>query len=135
MRRAGPTVPLTVAFIVLLAACSSLGTQPEGSLALPHIESEVRLLAAFNGSLEGDEDLGCVWLVSERGRARIAAVWPAPHFALFDPLRIFGPEGELVWEEGTPLDAGGGHRRDIVRHVPVACRTGDSAWHIGSIGD
>lgn len=58
-------------------------------------------------TLNGDEALGCVWVEGADG-ARTAVVWPFGFQAFGNPLRIVGPDGQLVAQQGDVLAIGGG---------------------------
>lgn len=64
--------------------------------------------ALFEGAtLNGDEARGCVWVEGADG-ARTAVVWPFGFQALGNPLRIVGPDGQPVAQQGDVLALGGG---------------------------
>jgi hypothetical protein len=76
----------------------------------------------------GDEKSGCVWF-AESGTDELRAVlWPEGFRAAFDPVRIYNPEGRVVWREGVEMSVSGGPSTVHVDRIPPACRTGDLAW-------
>jgi hypothetical protein len=76
----------------------------------------------------GDARLGCVWLYDEGTRANRAVLWPKGYRAAFHPVRIYDPDGVIVWREGEQRSLGGGPSPVHVDRIPARCRTGDLAW-------
>jgi len=81
----------------------------------------------------GDARLGCVWLL--RDGTRYAVLWPSGFRAAFGPVRIYDPDGRVVWREGVEHAIGGGWSTERVERIPAACRTGDTAWWIRGAGE
>ncbi|MGH3441135.1 MAG: hypothetical protein ACRDUY_03645, partial [Nitriliruptorales bacterium] len=106
-----------IAFSLLLAACG--GDDP--TIADP---GEPDLVATLGGDphLEG----GCVWLDRVPGEPapgeadRYTPTWPAGYTAEFDPIRLVGPDGEVVAEEGDTLRVEGAVDENRV----TTCMTG-----------
>ncbi|MBW3665621.1 MAG: hypothetical protein KY469_21205 [Actinobacteria bacterium] len=107
---------LIVAVAVLLAACGGTSeptardTSPaqDGS---PTSSSE----AAFTGSLGGDAQLegGCAWLETET-EGRVEPRWPDGYRVAFEPVRLLGPDGEVVAEEGDTVTVRGAIAGDVM---------------------
>lgn len=66
----------------------------------------------LEGTLGGDAQLegGCAWLEAEDGRYEV--LYPNGYEIAFDPVRLLGPEGETVAEEGDALRVEGQVTKD-----------------------
>jgi hypothetical protein len=106
----------------------------QGTIALPAHGSRATPLARIVASVAGDARLGCVWLVEEGTLKRRALLWPTGYRAAFAPLRIYDPNGRIVWREGEVRSLGGGASPVHVERIPRACRVGDSAWWLPGAG-
>lgn len=127
-------VLLTVLAVVLFAACGGTSeptadrrsptedTSPTGETSpaedsSPTSSSE----AAFTGALGGDAQLegGCAWLETKR-EGRVEPRWPDGYRVAFDPVRLLGPDGEVVAEEGDTITV----RGEIAGDVMTICQVG-----------
>lgn len=104
---------LAVLAAFLLSACGGAGGDPAGGGA-----GEADLAGRFGGdaALEG----GCAWLDPVDGGERVQPVWPAGYEVRFDPLRLIGPDGETVAEEGDTVLVDGERAEDAV----TVCQVG-----------
>ncbi len=125
---------------VLLAACSSRGTEPTeppqeradtGILRVQVRDPGYGMDALIGGVVEVDLDAGCVWLSDPYG-ARYPVVWPMGTTAAVDPFAIVLPDGTIVWP-GDRVGGGGGFvpaasATHGLEPFPAAClQTGDAA--------
>lgn len=69
--------------------------------------------ARVGGVLRGDADQGCLWLEHRSGE-RLAVLWPPGYSAMFGPVRLIGPDGEVVAREGETISGGGGHYEEKI---------------------
>jgi hypothetical protein len=76
---------------------------------------------ALAGRLGGDAQLegGCAWLDEVGGGrrtgqpSRYEPLWPEGYHVTFDPVRLWGPDGEVVAEEGDVVRVQGRVRTDV----------------------
>lgn len=68
----------------------------------------------LEGALGGDPQLegGCAWL--DTGDQRYEVFYPEGYRITFEPLRLMGPDGETVAEEGDPVRVRGRVADDMV---------------------
>lgn len=94
-------------------------TPTEGDSAVPE-EDAMPEEAAIEGTLGGDAQLegGCAWVDTAGGRYQV--LWPTGYEILFDPVRLEGPDGEVVAEEGDTLRVDGRTAPDMMS----VCMTG-----------
>lgn len=76
--------------------------------------------AMIEGTLGGDAQLegGCAWVDTAEGRYQV--LWPAGYEIRFDPLRLEGPDGEVVAGEGDTVRVEGQTAPDMMS----ICMTG-----------
>lgn len=103
-----------------LASAVNSGEQPDrlvlerdGRILLPTHgggSDEPQSGAALPGVLRGDVgiDGGCVWIDTEASEPRVAILWPRGYSARFDPVRVYGPDGQLLARGGDRVTLGGG---------------------------
>jgi hypothetical protein len=91
----------------VLAGCP--GPTEEGPVTAPEPEP-----ADLEGTLGGDADLegGCAWLDVDDERYEV--FWPEGYEVAFDPVRLLGPDGETVAEEGEVVRVRGEVAEDVV---------------------
>ncbi len=121
-------VLLTVLAIVLIAACGGAGeptadgrsptedTSPTGDSSPTEDASPTSSTEApFTGTLGGNAQLegGCAWLETE-SEGRVEPRWPDGYRVAFDPVRLLGPDGEVVAEEGEEIEVEGSIDRDLM---------------------
>ncbi|MBW3562655.1 MAG: hypothetical protein KY437_09170 [Actinobacteria bacterium] len=114
---------MTLLTLLLLAACGGTsgptadGRSPTGDASPSPISSG----AAFVGTLGGDAQLegGCAWLETET-EGRVEPRWPDGYRVVFDPVRLLGPDGETVAEEGDTVEVHG----EIADDVMTICQVG-----------
>lgn len=92
---------------LLVAACSTEPTAPPPS-------DETAGSEMLEGTLGGDAQLegGCAWLETEDGRFEV--MYPDGYEVAFDPLRLLGPGGETLAEEGQTIRVEGAQAPDMV---------------------
>lgn len=73
------------------------------------------------GTLGGDSQLegGCAWLDVDVGRStveadRVEPSWPQGYRVEFEPVRLVGPDGQVVAEAGDLVMVDGALRPDVV---------------------
>lgn len=121
------TFPWLVAVALLLAACggtdeptadgrSPVGSEPT-SAGPPADAGE----ADLSGTLGGDAQLegGCAWLETE-SEGRVEPRWPEGYRIEFEPVRLVGPGGEVIAEEGDTVAVNG----RIAGDVMTICQVG-----------
>lgn len=66
------------------------------------------------GTLGGSAELegGCAWLEASEGRFEV--IYPEGYRVEFEPLRLIGPDGETVAEEGDELTVAGAPAGDVM---------------------
>lgn len=119
--------------VLVLQACTQGGT--EGSSADASVVPIPTQTDGFGGEdaritgvLQGDASEGCLWLEGPDGE-RTSVLWPPGYAAMFDPVRLVGPEGDVVANGGDQLQAGGGlYREEIPR-----CQYGDTVARVRGI--
>lgn len=76
---------------------------------------------AITGTLGGDESLegGCAWLDTADGRYQV--LWPDGYTVEFGPVRLLGPEGEVVADAGQTLTVEGEPAEDMMS----VCQVGE----------
>lgn len=105
---------LTVMLLaLLLVACGE-----DAAVTPPPDEPEPT--GMLEGTLSGDAQLegGCAWLETDDGRYEV--LYPTGYEVAFDPLRLLGPDGETVAEEGEAVTVRGTEASDMVS----ACQVG-----------
>jgi hypothetical protein len=116
-----PTLVI-VGLALLLSACGPQEVSPIDDIG-DHQDDDHR--ADLSGRLEGDPQLegGCVWLRQDAGdrpfpddidHEQVEPLWPDGYRIDFDPLRLLGPDGEVVAEEGQTIHVDGEVRHDMV---------------------
>ncbi|HVM01020.1 MAG TPA: hypothetical protein VM324_17145 [Egibacteraceae bacterium] len=97
----------------LLVACG----QDPATAPPPEEPTEGELV---EGTLGGDADLegGCAWLEAADGRYDV--MYPDGYTIAFDPVRVVGPDGEVVAEEGEVLRV----RGHIDAEMMTVCQVG-----------
>lgn len=111
--------------IVLLAACGGAtgptadGRSP-GAESSPGDDAPTRE-AAFTGTFGGNAELegGCAWLDTHT-EGRVEPRWPDGYRVTFDPVRLLGPDGDVVAEEGDTIAVDG----SIADDVMTICQVG-----------
>ena len=137
MSRRGAALLLVVAFAALGASCSRESSQ-RIDVPTTRIPEETGFTALFVGTLAGDEEAGCVWLLPEQqgekdyDPVRVAVVWPAGFSARTNPLRLYDAKGRLVAREGK-LRLGGGYGSAAGFEELGRCRLGESVWITSSV--
>lgn len=76
----------------------------------------------------GNARLGCIWLYDTFIDKNRAVLWPEGYRAAFNPVRIYDPDGVIVWREGDLRTLGGGPVEVFIERIPPACRIGATAW-------
>lgn len=113
---------LLIIFAVLLAACGG-GAGPTADGRSPGADATTTGPpgSAFTGTLGGDAQLegGCAWLDTEE-EGRVEPRWPDGYRVAFDPVRLLGPDGEVVAEEGDTVAVDG----EIAGDVMTICQVG-----------
>lgn len=114
---------LLITFLsALLAACGG-GTGPTADGRSPDGDATTAegREAAFTGTLGGDAQLegGCAWLETEE-EGRVEPRWPDGYRVEFDPVRLLGPDGDVVAEEGDTVAVDG----EIAGDVMTICQVG-----------
>lgn len=76
--------------------------------------------AMLEGTLGGDAQLegGCAWLDAADGRYEVQ--YPDGFEIAFDPLRLVGPDGDTVAEEGDTVRVDG----QVAEHMMSICQVG-----------
>lgn len=89
--------------VVVLSACGGIGGRSLRS-------------ADLTGRLGGDRQLegGCAWLDPIAGGERVEPQWPAGYRVEFGPLRLVGPDGQTIAEEGDAVRVNGEVADDAV---------------------
>lgn len=110
---------LLVISMIVLAGCG-----PGDDTAGPGEEPDTgEDRADLSGALGGDAQLegGCAWLErvengfpSEVERDRIEPLWPEGYTVEFGPVRLVGPDGEVVAREGEVVHVNGEVDTDIM---------------------
>ncbi len=89
---------------------------------------EMLQLAELVGRLEGDPERGCLWIVGMPGHPR-SIVWGGLEVRR-DPLRLVGPDGQVIARPGDLLRLGGG---SAPAGQPVDCKVSDYTFIANSI--
>lgn len=97
---------------LLVTSCSAASTpDPVPIPTGPPGDSQYALTY---GTLQGDAHSKCLWLGDASPddplavKGRVTVVWPHGYSALFDPVRLVGPDGRVVARQGDRLKLGGG---------------------------
>lgn len=122
MRRILPTLALVLALAA--AACGSSDDPAD----IPDDTASAIEAGTLTGVLGGDGQLegGCAWIEPTGGPDadigdRVQPLWPEGHRVEFDPeLRLLGPDGEVVAQEGDELVLEGAPAEDMM----TACQVG-----------
>lgn len=110
-------VVLLAGVALLLAACGGDGgggdqagdTTPEGTEA----DGDPAVGEEISGVLRGDAQLegGCAWLETDAGNVEV--FYPPGYEIAFDPVRLVGPDGEVVATEGEQVTVRGQAATDM----------------------
>lgn len=114
------TAPVILGLLLLVASCGGSGEpaadgrSPVGSMPTtgsPTVGGEADLV----GTLGGDAQLegGCAWLDTE-AEGRVEPHWPEGYRVAFDPVRLLGPDGEVVAEAGDTVRVSGAIAGDVM---------------------
>jgi hypothetical protein len=92
-------------------------------------------LAITSGTLEGDPEEGCVWLVEdlEEGEdldATMTLMWRAGHVFDTSTMEVLDPDGEPVANVGDDVTLGGG---EVPHLEPDRCEASDRIWVVSSV--
>ncbi|MFN2555654.1 MAG: hypothetical protein ABR592_02070 [Nitriliruptorales bacterium] len=75
----------------------------------------------LSGRLDGDPELegGCDWLdalgpLLDEEASRFEPLWPQGYSVAFNPVRLHGPDGQVVAQEGDVVTVAGRTRPDVV---------------------
>lgn len=120
-RRAVPAA-LVGAVLMVLAGCGGQGDPAVGGDQDGETTDEqAGESTTVTGTLAGDPDLegGCAWLESDDGRAEV--LWPEGYRVTFEPLRLRGPDDEVVAEDGEEVTVRGEFTEDRVS----VCQVGE----------
>lgn len=114
------TAPLMLGLLLLVASCggsgdptvdgrSPAGSEPTAGSTTGGGEADLV------GTLGGDAQLegGCAWLESE-AEGRVEPRWPEGYRIAFDPVRLLGPDGEVVAEAGDTVRVNGAVADDVM---------------------
>lgn len=118
--------PVVLTLGLLLVACggageptadgrSPVGTEPTAGSPADGAGAEL------TGTLGGDAQLegGCAWLDTE-AEGRVEPRWPEGYEIAFGPVRLVGPDGEVVAEESDTVAV----RGEIAEDVMTICQVG-----------
>lgn len=124
---------LACAGLVVLVACGpaqrddAAGTEPPASTVdetpPQPAGGDIRGLLAGDPQLEG----GCAWIQTDDG-TRYEVIYPEGYRVEMDPLRLVGPDGDVVAEEGDTLEVSGALAEDMVS----VCQVG-RIWRADSV--
>ncbi len=97
---------------------------------------EVGMMASLTGRLEGDPASGCLWIdgppKTAAGGGPISIVWPQGYEVRHEPLRLVGPDGQVVARPGDILRMAGG---STGAGQPVDCKVGDFGFAVNPYVD
>lgn len=120
------TAPLILGLLLLVAACggsgepaadgrSPVGSEPTSGSTTDGGGADLVGTLGGDGQLEG----GCAWLESE-AEGRVEPRWPEGYRVAFDPVRLLGPDGEVVAEAGDSVRVSGAVADDVM----TVCQVG-----------
>lgn len=110
---------------IVLAGCAGSGTAGPGPAVPPvpdageDVGAPGQAAGAITGTLGGDPGLegGCAWLDTPEGRYEV--LWPPDYRVQQQPLRLLGPDGQTVAEEGQRLTVEGEPATDALSYCQV----------------
>ncbi len=119
------TLPLLLLVLTLVVTACGGGDDPSDA---PDDTGDATEAGTLTGVLGGDAQLegGCAWIEPTGGPDadlgdRVEPLWPDGHRVEFEPdLRLLGPDGEVVAEEGDELVLEGAAAEDMA----TACQVG-----------
>lgn len=100
--------------LVLLLAVTAAGCGGVGGRSLRSADLTARL--GGDAQLEG----GCAWLDPIAGGERVEPQWPQGYRVEFEPVRLVGPDGQVIAEEGESVRVNG----EIADDVASICQVG-----------
>lgn len=120
------TAPVILGLLLLAASCggsgqptadgrSPVGSEPTSGTTTDGDEADLV------GTLGGDAQLegGCAWLETD-AEGRVEPRWPEGYRVAFDPVRLLGPDGEVVAEAGDTVGVSGTLADDVM----TVCQVG-----------
>ncbi len=122
---------VAVMFCALLAGAACAGTRDPADAPQPTTQRSLRemeMLAELVGRLEGDPERGCLWIVGD-GRP-VSIAWGRSFEIRRDPLRLVGPEGQVIARPGDVLSLGGG---SAGAGQPIDCKVSDNIFVASSV--
>lgn len=118
------TVILTAVLLLTLAGCGpaeepdepAVGDTPVDPQEDEPVPDEIDPpdeATTLVGTFDGDAQLegGCAWV--ETDEERFEVLWPQGYEVEFEPLRLLGPDGEVVAEQGDTLAVVGREATDM----------------------
>ena len=122
---------LLCVLLTLLAGCGDTGGEQAGE-AEPPVPTRPPMEPAgseVRGELGGDAELegGCAWVTTEDG-TRYEVLFPEGYTVEFDPLRLLGPDGAVIAEEGDRIEVLG----EVADDVASTCQVG-VIWRAESV--
>lgn len=110
-----------VVLALLLVGCPAAEepTRPDEAIEEPD-EATKEEEQVLEGTLGGDAQLegGCAWLENDEGRFEVR--YPDGYEVAFEPVRLVGPDGDTVAEEGDVVRVRGRIGGDVV----TVCQVG-----------
>jgi hypothetical protein len=118
---------------VVVGGCASDDSVMASRRPLPWSGNEpgVSSLARLAGTIEGNSSAGCVWVRDLVGPH--AVLWPSGFTVSFDPLTVYGSDGQVVARQGDRVLASGGEYPAGSVAIPN-CDAGVSLWVFGTVG-
>jgi|GEM_PF-4250492 len=107
--------------LALLAGCGAAEEDAAGGAPTPTRPPVEPAGTEIRGALGGDAQLegGCAWVETDDG-TRHEVLYPEGYTVEFDPLRLLGPDGEVIAQEGDRIEVPG----EVADDVTSICQVG-----------